>query len=118
MNDLISRQDVEEIINDVRDCISVEGYWAILERMRKLSSAEPRCIANIHLSQEQLDEAFEKVKLDILSVKPKAGKWLIAEKDKYLVHSVRCSVCGNCISWMANYCPYCGSHMTNGGEDD
>lgn len=25
-----------EIINDIRDCISVEGYWAILERLKKL----------------------------------------------------------------------------------
>ena len=25
--DLISRQAVNEIINDIRDCISVEGYW-------------------------------------------------------------------------------------------
>lgn len=44
----------------------------------------------------------------------KTGKWLIAEKDRYIVHSVQCSVCGNCISWMANYCPNCGSY--NGGE--
>ena len=36
--DAISRQAVEEIINDIRDCVSVEGYWAILERMKKLPS--------------------------------------------------------------------------------
>ena len=41
----------------------------------------------------------------------KTGTWLIAEKDRYIVHSVRCSVCGDCISWMANYCPYCGAKM-------
>ena len=41
----------------------------------------------------------------------KTGKWLIAEKDRYIVHSVRCSVCGYCISWMANYCPDCGAKM-------
>ena len=41
----------------------------------------------------------------------KTGTWLIAEKDRYIVHSVRCSVCGYCISWMANYCPYCGAKM-------
>ena len=36
--DAISRQAVTEIINDIRDCISVEGYCAILERMKKLPS--------------------------------------------------------------------------------
>ena len=45
------------------------------------------------------------------TVEQKAGKWLIAEKDRYMVHSVRCSVCGYCISWMANYCPNCGARM-------
>lgn len=39
---LISRQAVEEIINDIRDCISVEGYWAILERMKKLPPVNPQ----------------------------------------------------------------------------
>jgi hypothetical protein len=34
--DLISRQAVCNIIDDIRDCISVEGYWAILERLKKL----------------------------------------------------------------------------------
>lgn len=40
--DLISRQAVNEIINDIRDCISVEGYWAILERIKKLPSVYPQ----------------------------------------------------------------------------
>lgn len=40
--DAISRQAVEEIINDIRDCISVEGYWAILERMKKLPPVKPQ----------------------------------------------------------------------------
>lgn len=38
--DLISRQAVEEIINDIRDCISVEGYWAIIERLKRLPSVK------------------------------------------------------------------------------
>ena len=41
-DDAISRDAVEEIINDIRDCISVEGYWAILERMKKLPSVKPQ----------------------------------------------------------------------------
>lgn len=39
--DAISRQAVERIINDHRDCISVGGYWAILERMKKLPAVNP-----------------------------------------------------------------------------
>ena len=39
--DCVSRQAVNEIVNDIRDCISVEGYWAILERMKKLPSVTP-----------------------------------------------------------------------------
>ena len=41
-DDLISRQAVNEIINDIRDCISVEGYWAIIERMKKLPPVNPQ----------------------------------------------------------------------------
>ena len=40
--DMISRQAVNEIINDIRDCISVEGYWAFLERVKKLPAVEPQ----------------------------------------------------------------------------
>ena len=41
-DDLISRQAVEEIIDDIRDCISVEGYCAILERLKKLPPVNPQ----------------------------------------------------------------------------
>ena len=41
-DDAISRQAVCEIISDIRDCISVEGYWAILERLKKLPSVRPQ----------------------------------------------------------------------------
>ena len=40
--DAISRQAVNEIINDIRDCISVEGYCAIFERLKKLPSINPQ----------------------------------------------------------------------------
>lgn len=36
--DAISRQAACNIIDAIRDCISVEGYWAILERLKKLPS--------------------------------------------------------------------------------
>lgn len=36
IEDAVSRKAVKEIINDIRDCISIEGYCAILERLKKL----------------------------------------------------------------------------------
>lgn len=36
--DAISRDAVYNIVDDVRDCINVEGYCAILERLKKLPS--------------------------------------------------------------------------------
>lgn len=39
--DMISRQAVCKIIDDIRDCISVEGYWAFLERLKKLPPVNP-----------------------------------------------------------------------------
>ena len=33
---LIDADAVHEVINDIRDCISVEGYCAIQERIKKL----------------------------------------------------------------------------------
>ena len=107
--DLIERQDAIKAIGDIHPL----DYSAqsIKTRIEGLPSAEPRCIANIHLSQEQLDEAFEKVKSDILSLKPKTGKWFIVEQDRYMVYSVRCSECNYNISWLANYCPNCGAKM-------
>ena len=54
MDNLISKQAVKEIINDIRDCISVEGYCAILERIKKLSSVNPQeNREDIHREREQ-----------------------------------------------------------------
>lgn len=40
-DDFISRQAAIDIANDLRDCISVDGYWAWIERLKKLPSAQP-----------------------------------------------------------------------------
>lgn len=40
--DAISRQAVCNIVDAIRDCISVEGYWAILERLKRLPSVNPQ----------------------------------------------------------------------------
>lgn len=42
MSDLISREAVLEIVNSIKDCISIDGYWAILERVKALPPAEPQ----------------------------------------------------------------------------
>ena len=41
MKDLIDRQAAIDIADDLRDCISVDGYWAWMERLKKLPSAQP-----------------------------------------------------------------------------
>jgi Pyruvate/2-oxoacid:ferredoxin oxidoreductase delta subunit len=64
MEDLISRQAVCNIIDDIRDCISVEGYWAILERLKKLPSVKPQYTENEiqkmqDLEQAEIEKAYE-----------------------------------------------------------
>ena len=41
MNDLISRQTVLDIVDDLRDRMTVEGYCAMVERVKALSPAKP-----------------------------------------------------------------------------
>lgn len=44
MDDLISRKAAIDIADDLRDRITVEGYWAWMERLKKLPSAQPEII--------------------------------------------------------------------------
>jgi len=44
VSDLISRQDAIDLADDLRDYISVEGYWAWIERLKGLPSAQPEII--------------------------------------------------------------------------
>ena len=84
--DPISRQAVNEIINDIRDCISVEGYWAIIERMKKLPP--------VH-------------------AEPRSGHWIDYIKIK--CPEMECSEChSRIIAYPYRYCPICGSW--NGGH--
>ena len=41
MNDLISKQAVFDIVDDLRDRMTVEGYCAMVERVKALPSAQP-----------------------------------------------------------------------------
>lgn len=40
MADYIDRREAFEIASDLRDCISVEGYWAWVERIKRLPSED------------------------------------------------------------------------------
>ena len=88
--DAVSRDAAKEMINDIRDCISVEGYWAIQERLKKLPSVTVR----------------------------QTGEWI--EKDGYdgdVYYD--CSVCGESWTTIEgtpwdngmNFCPNCGADM-------
>ena len=109
----------EQILDALSEVgVSAGDISEVMSCLGRMPSAEPRCIATIQLSQEQLDEAFEKVKADILSVKPKTGKWL-----KHKHENIEHVECSNCKAWFLDkyfihksYCPNCGSY--NGGEDD
>ena len=94
--DAVSRDAVCNIVNDIRDCISVEGYWAILERLKKLPSVTVR----------------------------QTGEWI--EKEGYdgdVYYD--CSVCGESWTTIEgtpwdngmNFCPNCGADM-RGAEND
>ena len=85
--DLIDRQAALGIVNDIRDCVSVNGYWAITERLKKLPPAQER----------------------------KKGEWIRLDEYPNDV-SVKCSECGVTLEdWMLgafyNFCPNCGSEM-------
>lgn len=111
--DLIERQAaIDALCSECQGrCVPCDNYpCSEVKALSDLPSAEPRCIATIHLSQEQLDEAFEKVKSDILSVKPKTGKWTIED-----VHSATykycCSECKAHHRARYDFCPTCGAKM-------
>lgn len=85
-NDLISRQAVFKIIEDIRDCVSVTGYWAFLERLKKLPAVEPT----------------------------NTGHWKRASMDRYTTHAqywYKCDKCGELNLGNTDFCPNCGARM-------
>lgn len=101
--DYISRQAAIDIADDLRGYINVVGYWAWMERLKKLPSAQP-----------------------------KKGKWINAEWEHINTGEIRkgrrCSVCGcgyfrydvsaNTVADIPNYCPNCGARMEAGDARD
>lgn len=53
VGDMISRQAAIEIANDIRSCISVDGYWAWIERLQRLPSAQPEPIWGLPVSADR-----------------------------------------------------------------
>ena len=136
--DAVSRQAVEEIINDIRDCISVEGYWAILERLKKLSSVQRTSNADKKHVENTLDDAISRqAALDIFtatklkkfdfilyaraeikklpSVRPQeqTGRWI--EREVRGDIALYCSECetGLDVHYHYLFCPNCGARMVD-----
>ena len=84
-NDVISREAVCNIVNDIRGCISVEGYWAILERLKKLPS-----------------------------VTQKSGKWVNDECGNVICSECK-RIRRDCRYGHTNYCNHCGAKMESEG---
>lgn len=125
--DMISRQAA------IDECypVTVDGevYEVVqVETLMGLPSVqpEPMCVAKVTLTDEQVKEAFEKAKCEILAVldaqpRPR-GEWQIT--DAY-PHNVHCSVCHKRFAqthWTVwedgtlprNFCPNCGADMRGG----
>ena len=79
-DDVVSRKAVCDILNDIRDCISVEGYWAILERLKKLPSVTQK-------SGKWIDDEFGS-KCSCCGIHTHLDKFDRPMKFKY------CSMCG------------------------
>lgn len=81
--DAVSRQAVCNIVDAIRDCISVEGYWAILERLKKLPSVNPQ----------------------------KIGHWILTDDDFVYCSECEDSYYQRPIDASWYYCPHCGARM-------
>ena len=81
MDDLISRRAAINIADALRDYISVKGYWAWMERLKKLPSAQPeiiRCKGCEYWYPEEDDEYGHCRKHDFWT----SGSWYCADGDK------------------------------------
>ena len=128
MSECISRHAVNEIINDIRDCISVEGYCAILERLKKLPSVNAQEIVrdctSCRWSKDGCCAGTEECHLCMWEsqYKPKTGHWInICDKDfhDYRTGNKLCFECSECRSeytYKYNYCPNCGCRMQESEE--
>lgn len=78
MNDLISRQAAIEAFYQYPNI-----NWTtldVMERINEVPSAQPeiKCIAKVTLTDEQVKEAFEKAKIEILAAEPEWNNHTVA----------------------------------------
>lgn len=87
MDDLISRQAAIKAIENLQGCYNgfsdTYDKACIIGALEEVPSAQPEkvCIANITLSEEQLREAVEKAKNEVVRVLPSAQPEIIRCKD-------------------------------------
>ena len=97
----------------------------VRDRLEALPSAQPeiKCIAKIMLTDEQVQEAFEKAKKEILAAQPerKKGKWkrtVLGSTSGYgTTVMYQCSECEQVSISKHRYCPNCGCAMETEVEE-
>jgi DNA-directed RNA polymerase subunit RPC12/RpoP len=104
-DDAISREAVCNIVNDIRDCISVEGYWAILERLKKLPPVTQKSETVTEFADRCRECGARYGKL----LKQKSGKWIYQEG--YVPYKWKCNQCSAEFKTDFNFCPNCGAKM-------
>lgn len=131
MSDLISRQAaIDALIAEINE--KPETYWDnglnmydVESVLKGLPPAKPEkiCVANITLTDEQVQEAIEKAKRGILVAQPerKRGKWIVYKApDKQHCGLVKCPFCGEDMIAEAdeyNFCPNCGADMRGDSDE-
>jgi len=95
MDDLISRQAAIDALGAEPEVWSgkdeyeqgLNNQWHYdVNALKSLPSAQPKikCIANITMTDEQVQEVFEKVKAEILAARPKRCEYCNADSDGYV----------------------------------
>lgn len=112
--DVISRRAAIDAVGDVHPLDY--NAMAVVERLRNLPSVQPEkiCVATVTLSDEQIREAVDRAKNEVISVlqpERKKGRWIGGELG-------RCSICGHegnaSDIWngcKGMFCPNCGADM-------
>lgn len=122
MDDLISRQAA---IEEKKRCESADSYdfnnglIRAMNAIADIPSAQPRtkCIAEIKISKEDLDELVAEKVEEIKAAQPerKRGEWKDRGED-YMIRWI-CSECGRKETHVYNFCPDCGADM-RGDENE
>ena len=130
MDDLISRRAALDAVYNCTD-IYINNLPVMVDKadaykaLEELPSVHPqaKCIAKITLNEEQLRDAVEKAKHEVVTVLPqrKRGRW-IPKIDIWggTVRTTEGYNCSECHAWVDgeySYCPWCGADM-RGEQDD